>query len=75
MNWESVSWIIATLVGITILHSYLIIPRILKECRKEWEPALAQVLEERKALFDGMMRRIERLDDAVFHAGKTKRGP
>lgn len=68
--------VLASLVALTVLHSYLIIPKIVEVCRKEWRAEIVTIeaarmvdavrmLEERKLLFSSLMDRIEKNEDQI----------
>lgn len=58
MTWEQIGTLLGMLIAIEVLHAKLVIPAIVRECRKEW-------LQDIDIKVDPVEKRVDRLEGRV----------
>ena len=66
MTWRQLGTLIAALAALTVVHAYLVVPRVIAESRKEWNEdiakSIAPIHEDIREVKDRQVRIEDKID-------------
>ena len=74
MDWSQVGALIAGCAGVVVLHSYLVVPRMIAEARKEWREDIELSIDPIDTAIEAhkeQLTRIEAKVDTAISGGRA----
>lgn len=64
MTWEQIGVLVGSLAALTVVHSYLVVPRVLLEARKVWREDIATTFDPLSTQIEALAAKFDRLVEA-----------
>lgn len=71
LDWQQTGVILGAIAAWTVVHAYLVVPRILKESRNEWEGYMDRLMKPVHERLDALDKKIDENNERCFKVMST----